>query len=88
MARLLIKSLTYGSTFIYTFYRVQMFREARRQLPAVLYIPKLDIWWNLVPQTVQALLVSRLAGLEPFTPLLLLATSNSPFDELPEEVHP
>ncbi|KAF4524892.1 hypothetical protein B566_EDAN015548 [Ephemera danica] len=64
---------------------IQLFREALRQLPAVLYIPKLERWWTLVPQTVQALLVSRLAGLEPFTPLLLLATTSCPFSKLPTE---
>lgn len=65
---------------------LQAFQEARRQLPSVIYVPEIESWWSLVPQTVQALLTSKLASLEPGTAILLLASANCEFEELPQEV--
>ncbi|XP_046385794.1 ATPase family AAA domain-containing protein 2-like isoform X2 [Ischnura elegans] len=65
---------------------IQVFREAQRNLPSIIYMPNIERWWNLVPETVHAVFLSRLHHLEPGSRLLLLATADKRFDLLPTGV--
>jgi len=67
---------------------IQVFREAARQLPAVIYVPNMDKWCKRVPETVKEMFLEKLSLIDPNTPILLLATANTDIDtkELPDEV--
>ena len=64
----------------------QVFHEARRSLPSIVYVPHIDQWWGTTSDTLRATFISLLHDLDPATPLLLLATSDVPYDELDEDV--
>ncbi|XP_067837682.1 ATPase family AAA domain-containing protein 2-like isoform X2 [Heptranchias perlo] len=64
----------------------QLFREARRTAPSVLYIPHIDQWWESVGDTLRATFITLLQDIPSFTPILLLATCDILHSELPEEV--
>lgn len=61
---------------------IQLFVEVRRNIPSVLYIPCIDHLWNLISETTRAIFISQLAQLDPNSPILLLATSNLPYEHL------
>jgi len=61
----------------------QVFREARRIAPAVIFIPRISSWWDVTTETFQAMFLSTLLSLPSSTPLLVLATSECPWSELP-----
>ncbi|XP_067006517.2 ATPase family AAA domain-containing protein 2 [Anabrus simplex] len=65
---------------------IQIFQEARRNLPSILYVPGIAQLWSLMTETQQALFLMHLRRLDPSTPVLLFATSDSPYNTLPEEV--
>ncbi|RZB40407.1 Bromodomain and/or AAA domain containing protein, partial [Asbolus verrucosus] len=65
---------------------IQVFNEARRNVPSVIYIPNIDNWWSLVNETVKAILDSQLSQLDPNIPILLLATADTTYDNLPDEI--
>lgn len=65
---------------------IQVFNEARRNIPSIIYIPNLDKWWQLVTETVRVILVSQMSQLHPNTPILLLATADELYEDLPNEV--
>ncbi|XP_044264400.1 ATPase family AAA domain-containing protein 2-like isoform X2 [Tribolium madens] len=65
---------------------IQVFNEARRNVPSVIYIPNIDNWWVLVSETVKAILDSQLSQMDPNIPILLLATAESTYDNLPDEI--
>lgn len=67
---------------------MQVFREAARQIPSVIYVPNVDKWWNLVSETIRDIFLNKLALLELHTATLLLATANTPYNshDLPKEV--
>lgn len=65
---------------------IQVFHEAKRNVPSIIYIPNIDKWWDLVGETVHALLVSQLSQLDPNIPILFMATADTEFKSLPEEV--
>jgi SpoVK/Ycf46/Vps4 family AAA+-type ATPase len=65
----------------------QVFNEARRNVPSVIYIPNIDNWWDLVSETVKAILDAQLSHLDPNIPILLLATADTTYDNLPAEVN-
>jgi hypothetical protein len=65
---------------------IQVFNEARRNVPSVIYIPNIDNWWDLVSETVKAILDAQLSHLDPNIPILLLATADTTYDNLPAEV--
>ena len=46
----------------------------------------MDLWWDLVNETVQRTLNSLVSRLKPSDPLLLLATSSTPYRDLPSSV--
>ncbi|KAF7283951.1 hypothetical protein GWI33_022776 [Rhynchophorus ferrugineus] len=65
---------------------IQVFNEAKRNLPSIIYIPSIDHWWDLVSETVRAILLSQLASVDPNIPLLFLTTSDIVYDNLPEQL--
>ncbi|XP_047120172.1 ATPase family AAA domain-containing protein 2-like [Schistocerca piceifrons] len=65
---------------------IQVFQEARRNTPSVIYVPGISQWWSLVAETLQAVFLSNLRLLNPSIPILLLATSDVPYKNLPHQV--
>ncbi|GLJ11454.1 hypothetical protein SUGI_0168180 [Cryptomeria japonica] len=59
--------------------------EARRTTPSILYLPQLQLWWETAHDQLRAVLLSILEELPSDLPLLLLATSFVPSDELDGE---
>lgn len=64
----------------------QVFNEARRNIPSVIYVPSIDQLWNLISETIRTIFLSLLTQIDPKVPLLLLATADTCFSELPIEV--
>ncbi|KAJ3100961.1 ATPase AAA domain-containing protein 2 [Phlyctochytrium bullatum] len=62
---------------------VQLMHELKRHRPAVVYIPEADVWWETVQEAARNTLVSLLER-DPMDPVLVLATTEKPFRELPE----
>lgn len=65
---------------------VQVFQEARRNTPSIIYVPGISVWWSLVTDTLQAVFLSHLRLLDPGAPVLLLSTSDLPYNRLPSAV--
>ncbi|XP_073530159.1 ATPase family AAA domain-containing protein 2B isoform X3 [Phyllobates terribilis] len=64
----------------------QVFREARRTVPSVVYMPHIGDWWEAVNETVRATFLTLLQDIPSFSPILLLSTSELVYGELPDEV--
>ncbi|XP_023655016.1 ATPase family AAA domain-containing protein 2B isoform X2 [Paramormyrops kingsleyae] len=64
----------------------QVFREARRCLPSVVYIPHISEWWDAMGDTVRSTFLSLLRDVPSFCPLLVLATAETAFQHLPDEL--
>ncbi|XP_051720603.1 ATPase family AAA domain-containing protein 2-like isoform X2 [Ctenopharyngodon idella] len=64
----------------------QVFCEARRTAPSILYIPHIQRWWDTVSSTLKATFISLLQDIPSFCPCLLLATCSFPHDTLYPEV--
>ncbi|CAG9853574.1 unnamed protein product [Phyllotreta striolata] len=65
---------------------IQVFNEARKNVPSIVYVPSIDKWWSLVSETVRAIFKSQLTLLEPNIPILFLATSESLYVDLTSEI--
>ncbi|RMC17155.1 hypothetical protein DUI87_05732 [Hirundo rustica rustica] len=65
---------------------VQIFREARRTVPSIVYMPHIGDWWEAVSETVRATFLTLLQDIPSFSPIFLLSTSESMFSDLPEEL--
>ncbi|XP_063226724.1 ATPase family AAA domain-containing protein 2-like isoform X2 [Bacillus rossius redtenbacheri] len=65
---------------------IQLFHEVCRNLPAIIYIPKISQWWHLAPESVHAIFLSQVQNLDPTLPILLLGTSDVPYSSLPRQV--
>ncbi|KAG8234841.1 hypothetical protein J437_LFUL014690, partial [Ladona fulva] len=65
---------------------IQVFREAQRYMPSIIYMPNIAHWWGMVHETVRAVFLSLLQHLEPGHKLLLLATAEQSFEFLPMDV--
>lgn len=63
---------------------VNIFREARRTTPAVLYLPQIELWWETAHAQLRTVLLMLLAELPSNLPLLLLATAKVYHNELEE----
>ena len=61
---------------------VQLFKEAKRVLPCVLYLPHVDSWWGVTTETFQATFTSSLLSLPPATSLVVVATAECTWDDL------
>ncbi|KAM8953246.1 ATPase family AAA domain-containing protein 2B-like [Pelodytes ibericus] len=64
----------------------QIFREARRTVPSIVYMPHIGHWWEAVSDTVRATFLTLLQDIPSFCPIFLLSTSETVYSELPEEV--
>uniref|UniRef100_A0A673MXZ7 ATPase family AAA domain-containing protein 2 n=1 Tax=Sinocyclocheilus rhinocerous TaxID=307959 RepID=A0A673MXZ7_9TELE len=64
----------------------QVFCEARRTAPSILYIPHIQCWWDTVSSTLKATFISLLQDIPSFCPCLLLATCSFPHHTLYAEV--
>ncbi|XP_067215423.1 ATPase family AAA domain-containing protein 2-like isoform X1 [Linepithema humile] len=65
---------------------VQVFNEAARNVPSIIYIRSIDQWWPLVPETVKAVFLCRIAALDPSLPILIIATSDATYQDLPNQL--
>ncbi|TGZ56172.1 ATPase family AAA domain-containing protein 2 [Temnothorax longispinosus] len=65
---------------------VQVFNEAVRNVPSTIYIRSINQWWPLVPETVKAVFLCRIAALDPSLPILILATSDATYQDLPNQL--
>ncbi|XP_055081091.1 ATPase family AAA domain-containing protein 2-like isoform X2 [Periophthalmus magnuspinnatus] len=64
----------------------QVFREAQRTSPSVLYLPHVQQWWDMAGDALRSSFHTLLFGIPSFTPILLLATSGIKFSNLDLEV--
>ncbi|KAJ8334464.1 hypothetical protein SKAU_G00401030 [Synaphobranchus kaupii] len=64
----------------------QLFREAKRTAPSILYVPHIQLWWDTVGTALKATFLSLLQDIPPFSPILLLATCSVPHERLFQEV--
>nr|ASZ84552.1 putative BRAT1 [Cupressus sempervirens] len=64
---------------------VHIVGEARRTSPSILYLPQLQLWWETAHELLRAVLLTILDELPSDLPVLLLATSCVPSDELDGE---
>lgn len=65
---------------------VQLFVEAKRHAPSIIYIPSLAAWCSALPETARTLVADSLESLDPTEPILLLAVHNGTFKALPRDV--
>lgn len=65
---------------------IQVFTEAKRNVPSIIYIPNIDTWWELTSETTRAILLSQLAAIDPNIPLLFLTTSINTYNDLPTQL--
>uniref|UniRef100_A0A3B5LI10 ATPase family AAA domain-containing protein 2 n=1 Tax=Xiphophorus couchianus TaxID=32473 RepID=A0A3B5LI10_9TELE len=64
----------------------QVFREARRSVPSVVYMPHISEWWDTVSDTVKSTFLTLLNDVPSFSPVLILATAETQYSRLTEEV--
>lgn len=64
----------------------QIFVEAKRTSPSILYIPHIGQWWETVGPAMKATFLSLLSSIPAFAPILLLATCSLQYDQLSMEV--
>ena len=62
---------------------VQIFNEARLNVPSVIFVPEIDRFWQLTNESLQMVFTSQLSKLSTSLPILLFATSNVEFEKLP-----
>ncbi|KAG8900837.1 hypothetical protein FRB99_005742 [Tulasnella sp. 403] len=65
---------------------VQLFVEAKRHKPSIIYIPSLLSWCAAVSETARTTVRTMLDSLAPTDPLLLLAVVDGEFAQLPRDV--
>ncbi|KAM9339136.1 ATPase family AAA domain-containing protein 2B [Symphorus nematophorus] len=64
----------------------QVFREARRSVPSVVFMPHVSEWWETVSDTVKSTFLTLLQDVPSFSPVLILATSETHYSQLSDEV--
>ncbi|TNN02244.1 hypothetical protein fugu_009731 [Takifugu bimaculatus] len=64
----------------------QVFVEAKRTSPSILYVPQIGQWWETVSPALRATFLSLLNSIPTFSPILLLATCSMQYDQLSMEV--
>jgi ATPase family AAA domain-containing protein 2 len=65
---------------------VQLFVEAKRHQPSVIYIPSLSTWSQAVSETARTTVKAMLDTLQPTDPILLLAVVDGSFRSLPRDI--
>ena len=61
---------------------VQIFKEAKRVSPSIIYLPRVDTWWDVTTETFRATFTSSLLSLPPSTSLVVMATAECPWRQL------
>ncbi|KAG8196814.1 hypothetical protein JTE90_027530 [Oedothorax gibbosus] len=64
----------------------QIFHEAQRNVPSVIFLPHIGYWWETLSETVRATFLSLLQDLDPSLPLMLFATSDVMYYQLPLKI--
>ncbi|XP_036948738.1 ATPase family AAA domain-containing protein 2-like isoform X1 [Acanthopagrus latus] len=64
----------------------QVFCEAKRTSPSILYIPHIQQWWETAGASLRASFFSLLGSIPSFSPILLLATCSVPHQQLDPEI--
>uniref|UniRef100_A0A8C4I3C2 ATPase family AAA domain containing 2B n=1 Tax=Dicentrarchus labrax TaxID=13489 RepID=A0A8C4I3C2_DICLA len=64
----------------------QVFREARRSVPSVVFMPHVSEWWETVSDTVKSTFLTLLHDVPSFSPVLILATAETHYSQLSDEV--
>uniref|UniRef100_A0A3Q4AUM9 ATPase family AAA domain-containing protein 2 n=1 Tax=Mola mola TaxID=94237 RepID=A0A3Q4AUM9_MOLML len=64
----------------------QIFVEAKRTSPSILYLPHIGQWWETVGPALRATFLSLLSSIPAFAPILLLATCSLQYEQLSMEV--
>ncbi|KAM6283304.1 ATPase family AAA domain-containing protein 2 isoform 2-T2 [Porphyrio hochstetteri] len=64
----------------------QLMREAQRTAPSIIYIPHIHLWWEAVGATLKTTFTTLLQNIPTFAPVLLLATSDVCYTDLPKEI--
>ncbi|XP_058469113.1 ATPase family AAA domain-containing protein 2B [Solea solea] len=64
----------------------QVFREACRSVPSVVFMPHISEWWEKVGDTVKSTFLTLLQDVPSFSPVLILATAETHYSHLSEEV--
>lgn len=70
----------------YLIFVSQVFREACRSVPSVVFMPHISEWWETVSDTVKSTFLTLLQDVPSFTPVLILATAETPYSQLSDEV--
>ena len=65
---------------------LQIFREARRTAPSIIYMPHMEQLWSVLTDTLRATFLMMLNDLDPTAPILLLATSECQYSLLEDQV--
>ncbi|KAL4402206.1 TAT-binding protein-like protein 7, AAA ATPase [Malassezia pachydermatis] len=65
---------------------VQQFQEAKRLMPSVVYVPDVDRWPLLLTDQVREVVGALLHGLQASDAMMLFATSEVPWTELPHDI--
>ena len=65
---------------------VQLFTEAKRHKPAILYIPSLTSWCSAVNETARATIKGMLDSMDPSDPILLLAVVDGLYKDIPTDL--
>ncbi|XP_061560445.1 ATPase family AAA domain-containing protein 2B isoform X1 [Phycodurus eques] len=64
----------------------QVFREACRSVPSVVFVPHISEWWETVSDTLKSTFLTLLLDVPSFCPVLILATAEMSYSRLSEEV--
>lgn len=64
----------------------QIFVEAKRTSPSIIYIPSIGQWWETVGPALRATFLSLLSSIPAFAPIFLLATCSFEYRDLSAEV--
>lgn len=64
----------------------QIFYEAQRTAPSIIYMPSINELWAVVSDTLRSTFLSLVHNMQPSTPVLLFATSELPYSLLDEQV--
>ena len=63
-----------------------VFFEAEKRLPCIIYLPHINHFWPNLSETLRATFLTILDDLEPTKPLLIVATSDIDFNVLPDDL--
>ncbi|KAM6444308.1 ATPase family AAA domain-containing protein 2-like [Rhynochetos jubatus] len=61
-------------------------QEAQRRQPSIIYIPRIDTWWEVAGDPLKTAFTAMLHDIPAFAPVLLFATSHVCYADLPEEI--